>query len=106
MRICIYLVEPKFALFYSKTNYAGTVETVFEYTGIKRCDFIQAQTRKLDSGFVCNRFFPPNVGHYSLKLLHVDLAIVPVKKVRMVASSLLLVVYCTLARFLVIECVL
>ena len=31
MRICVYLFEPKFALFYSKTNCTGLVEAIFEY---------------------------------------------------------------------------
>ena len=39
MCICIYLVEAKFALSYSKMNCAGPVKAVFEYTGIKHCDF-------------------------------------------------------------------
>ena len=78
-------------------NCAGPVEAVFEYTGIKHCDFYTSSNTAVSGNSTVDLFvigfFSPSVGHFSLKLLHADLVLV--EKVRMVASSLL-VVYCTL----------
>ena len=54
-----HLFEPKFALFYSKTNCAGPVKVVFEYrrSVASYTSSNMAVSRKLNSGFACNSFF-------------------------------------------------